>query len=86
MKELIHHNDTCYVVLRKIRVHNFLTKTGDVMKEKLNDWRLELHADHILRSQDHFIFVETVTDATEIIDEDTPTDLIPDEFIDGNGY
>ena len=56
------HQGNLYIILRQIPFHNF-EKHGI---DKVKAWRDYLGADHVLKSQTHYMFCETVKDA-EII-------------------
>ena len=63
-QRLYKHNDSLYKVLREIRINIFPPDQMDKVKE----FRDLIDADHVLQSQTHFIFCETIQDA-EIITE-----------------
>ena len=63
-QRLYKHHDILYVVLREIRLTRFEGMDMEVVKE----FRDFLGADHVLRTQTHFLFCETIQDA-EIITE-----------------
>lgn len=69
MKQLYKHNDKWYIVHRDIPVALFSNKEGIINLEGVKDWRDYLpNVDHVLRTESHFLFVETIQDA-EIIEE-----------------
>jgi len=65
MKEIIEVNGIKYIIHRKIN-ENIFNGNMDFVKE----WRDFLpKVDHVLKSQTHFLFVETIDDVEEIIEE-----------------
>ena len=70
MKQLYKHNEKWYIVHRDIPISLFANKEGVINLEGVKDWRDYLpNVDHVLRTESHFLFVETIQDA-EIIEED----------------
>jgi hypothetical protein len=69
LKTLYHYGDKLYEIARQIPLHNFYRKDGSMMSEYFNAWKAHLGADHVLKTQTHFIFCKTVEDA-EIISEE----------------
>ena len=61
MKRLYFYNDNVYVILRAIPVSNFYKKE-ELNREFLNDWKEYLDADHVLKTDTHFLFCETVNE------------------------
>ena len=62
-------NDNAYIVKRETPIHNFEYKgTNKLNMELLANYRDWLGCDHVLRSQTHFLFCETIQDA-EILEE-----------------
>ena len=62
MKKLFPHNDKLYVVIRELPHHNVLDKDGKVISWIFNGWKEHLGADHVLKTQTHFLYCETVQD------------------------
>jgi hypothetical protein len=62
MKELMRNNDKVYVVLRRVPLHNIITKNGAILADAFNAWKEVTGADHVLKNSTHFIFCETVVD------------------------
>lgn len=62
MKELFFNNGKAYVVLRRISHHNVMNRDGTVIKEAFNAWKEWLGANHVLRTQTHFLYCTTVDD------------------------
>ena len=70
MKQLYKHNEKWYIVHRDIPISLFANKEGVINLEGVKEWRDYLpNVDHVLRTESHFLFVETSQDA-EIIEED----------------
>ena len=70
MKQLYKHNEKWYVVHRDSPISLFANKEGVINLEGVKEWRDYLpNVDHVLRTESHFLFVETIQDA-EIIEED----------------
>jgi|EP01052_Picozoa_sp_SAG31_P045580 hypothetical protein len=60
MKKLFYNNDTYYVVLREIKVHQVSNSNGSINMEVLKAWRDYLNGDHVLRVNDSYLICETV--------------------------
>jgi len=70
MKQLYKHNDTWYIIHRDIPISLFANKEGIINLEAVKGWRDYLpNVDHVLRTEAHFLFAETIQEA-EIIEED----------------
>ena len=70
MKQLYKHNDTWYIIHRDIPISLFANKEGIINLEAVKEWRDYLsNVDHVLRTESHFLFAETIQEA-EIIEED----------------
>jgi len=64
VKNLIKHNDTYYIVKRSIKISTFTNKDGTIDENLLHSWRdTMINIDHILKDDNQYLFVETVTDA-----------------------
>jgi len=69
MKHLYKHNDKCYFIHRSISLSRFTNNEGIIDLEGVKLWRDGLpFVDHVLRTDTHFLFVETIQDA-EVIEE-----------------
>ena len=69
MKQLYKHNDTWYIIHRDIPISLFSNKEGIINLEAVKEWRDYLsNVDHVLRTESHFLFAETIQEA-EIIEE-----------------
>ena len=60
MKKLFYNNDTYYVVLRELKVHQVNNSNGSINMEVLKAWRDYLNGDHVLRVNDSYLICETV--------------------------
>ena len=60
MKKLFYNNDTYYVVLRELKVHQVSNSNGSINMEVLKAWRHYLNGDHVLRVNDSYLICETV--------------------------
>ena len=71
MKRLYFYNGNVYLVLRDIPASYFFNKQGELNRELLNVWKEYLEADHILKTDNRFLFCETVVEPewNEVIDE-----------------
>ena len=56
------HNGNLYLIIREIPLHNFTRKDGSIIPEVFNGWKEHLGADHVLKTQTHFLFCEKVQD------------------------
>ena len=71
MKQLYKHNDKWYVIHRDIPISLFTNKEGIIDLEAVKGWRDHLtNVDHVLRTETHFLFAETIQEA-EIVEEET---------------
>jgi len=62
-------NDNAYVVKREVPTHNFAKDSQNGLNmELVQDYMRWVGCDHVLRTQTHFLFCETIPDA-EIIEE-----------------
>ena len=73
MNELYRHNDKLYIIKRQVPQHNFIkrgeTKIGKEGMDYLNAWRNRSSCDHVLRTQTHYLFCQTITDIEyEVVD------------------
>jgi hypothetical protein len=76
MKGLYFYNGNVYLVLRNISASYFFNKQGELNRELLNAWKEYLNADHILKTDNRFLFCETVPEPewNEITNEIIVTD------------
>lgn len=71
MKELFFYNDNAYLVIRKLRTSYFYKKE-ELNRELLNTWKDYLGAEHILKTDTHFLMVESLKEPewTEITENE----------------
>jgi len=60
MKPLYFYNGEAYRILRNIPVSYFVNKEGQLIRELLHGWKEYLDADHVLKTDSHFLFCETI--------------------------
>tara|TARA_R110000796_G_scaffold109556_2_gene220973 strand:+ start:48 stop:281 length:234 start_codon:yes stop_codon:yes gene_type:complete len=73
MMPLYKHGDRLFQIKREIPLHNFQRKgTNHLDMEYVKAWRDWLGAEHVLRTQTHFLFVMRVDDVEfeEVINEE----------------
>ena len=74
MKSVYKHGEAAYIVLKKKPIFHFASKLGDETDMEYVKLYMEwIKSDHVLRSETHFIFCETIPDA-EIIEDEHITD------------
>jgi len=70
MKQFYKHGDECYFVHRNIAISHFANKEGVLNMDNVKVWRDGLYwVDHVLRTDSHFLFVETIQEVKVIEDE-----------------
>ncbi len=70
MTPIYKHGDAAYIILRKEPISHFAAKLGEQPNMDYVKIYMEwVRADHVLRSDTHFMFCETVQDAQIIEDE-----------------
>ena len=70
MKQFYKHGDECYFVHRNIAISHFANKEGVLNMDNVKIWRDGLYwVDHVLRTDSHFLFVETIQEVKVIEDE-----------------
>ena len=75
MKQLYKHNDVFYLIHRMIPIALFSDKDGIIDLEGVKIWRDYLPlVDHVLRTESHFLFAETIQEA-EIIEDVTEVEV-----------
>jgi len=66
INNLYKHNDQLFIIKREIAIHCFKKKgEGEVGREGekfVKEWRDYLRADHVLRTQTHYLFCDRVED------------------------
>jgi hypothetical protein len=60
MKQLYFYNGDVYVVLRAIPASYFFNKEGELKRDLLHLWKEGLGADHVLKTESHFLLCETI--------------------------
>lgn len=69
MKQFYKNGDECFFIHRNILISHFTDKKGILNMDNVKIWRDGLNGvNHVLRTDSHFLFVETIKDA-EIIEE-----------------
>jgi methionine synthase I (cobalamin-dependent) len=69
MKQWYKHNDRMYIIHRAKPINSFTDKQGHLRMDIVKEYRDYLNnVDHVLKTDSHFLFVETIQDA-EIIEE-----------------
>jgi hypothetical protein len=69
MKQWYYHSDKIYIVHKKIAISSFTNSDGILNMDMVKEGRDSLfNVDHVLKTDRHFLFVETIQDA-EIIEE-----------------
>ena len=64
MKQFYKHGDEYYLVHRDIAISLFADKEGVLNMDNVKIWRDGLNGvDHVLKTESHFLFVETIQDA-----------------------
>lgn len=64
MKSVYKHGDAAYVVLEQKLISHFAPRLGEQPNmEYVQMWMQWRGADHVLRSDTHFMFCETIQDA-----------------------
>ncbi len=62
MKELFYNNGKCYIIIRKLPVHEVSTRKGVIIPDLFNAWKEHLGADHVLKVENVFLYCESITD------------------------
>jgi hypothetical protein len=72
MKSLFFYNDNVYVVLRKINLSYIIDRHGNTNEELLKMWKEYEGADHVLKTNTHFLLCETVKEPewVEVVEEE----------------
>ncbi len=64
---LYKNNGQDYDLRRSEPIHNFVDSSGNLDKEKIKYWVSGImHVDHVLRTQTHILFVQTIEEATVV--------------------
>jgi hypothetical protein len=63
MRSIYKHNDTAYVIISQKPIYHFARTFDDPPNmEIVQQYMLAVRADHVLRTQTHFLFCETIPD------------------------
>lgn len=64
MRSVYLHNDSAYIIMQQKPIHYFAKTMDDEYPnmEYVNMYMKWLGADHVLRTQTHFLFCETIPD------------------------
>ena len=74
MRSVYKHGDAAYIILKQKPISHFAIKIGEQPNMDYVKMYMEwVQADHVLRSETHFMFCETIQDA-EIIEDEHVTD------------
>jgi hypothetical protein len=65
------HNDRYYIIHRQIKIADFTDNEGKINLDLVKEGRDSIFkADHVLRNETHFLFVETILDVeSEMVEE-----------------
>ena len=64
---LYKNNGQDYDLRRSEPIHNFVDSSVNLDKEKIKYWVSGImHVDHVLRTQTHILFVQTIEEATVV--------------------
>lgn len=67
MKNLQLINGKYYIIHRAVPIHMFKSKDGNVQPEWMKIWKdMMLLVDHVMKTETHVLFAETVQDAVVI--------------------
>jgi len=71
MSQFYRHNDTLYLVIRRIPHFMFHKRDGEYLQDLFLEWKEKLKADHVLKDQTHYMFCHTIEDAVyeDILEE-----------------
>ena len=70
MRSIYKHGDAAYIILKQKPISHFANKLGELPNMDYVKIYMEwVQADHVLRSETHFMFCETIQDAQIIEDE-----------------
>lgn len=60
MKQLYFYNGEAYVILRALKASYLYNKAGEFKRDLLHLWKEGLDADHVLKTESHFLLCETI--------------------------
>ena len=70
MRSVYKHGDAAYIILKQKPISHFASKIGEQPNMDYVKMYMEwVQADHVLRSETHFMFCETIQEAEIIEDE-----------------
>lgn len=70
MRTIYKHGDAAYIILKQKPISHFTRKIGEQPDMEYVKLYMEwVRADHVLRSETHFMFCETIQEAEIIEDE-----------------
>ena len=70
MRSVYKHGDAAYIILKQKPISHFARKLGELPNMDYVKIYMEwVQADHVLRSETHFMFCETIQEAEIIEDE-----------------
>jgi hypothetical protein len=72
MKQLYFYNGEAYVILRALKASYLYDKTGEFKRDLLLLWKEGFGADHVLKTESHFLLCETIKEPEweEIYDQE----------------
>jgi hypothetical protein len=62
MKEVFYYNGNVYLVLRKLNLSYIIDRHNNINEELLKIWKEGVGADHVLKTNTHFLLCETITE------------------------
>jgi hypothetical protein len=62
MKEVFYYNSNVYLVLRKLNLSYIIDRHNNINEELLKIWKEGVGADHVLKTNTHFLLCETITE------------------------
>ena len=64
MKQMYNHNDIWYIIHHTRAISKFTSKNGIIGMDMIKEFRDYYdNVDHVLRTDTHFLFVETIQEA-----------------------
>jgi hypothetical protein len=80
MKSFYKHGDKTYIVHSAKLISSFADKQGQLRMDIVKEYRDHLFlVDHVLKTDSHFLFVETIQDAEIIEDINGETEKLVEE-------
>ena len=62
MKQLFFYNNNVYLILRRLNLSYIIDKNNNINNELLKIWKEGVGADHVLKTDAHFLLCETITE------------------------